>query len=389
MLRHIKDANVDEKRVLVRVDYNVPMDKGVITDESRISQSLDTILHLIKRRCKVILVSHAGRPGGRAMFEYSLKPMADKLANLLPSIKVHFVGDCIGNNVKVAIDCAEPGEIVLLENLRFDVREESCDPEFAKELASLADFYVNDAFSVSHRKHASVGALAELLPSAAGFSLCKEIDGIDDFLGMAVHPKTCIIGGAKVSTKLPLIRNILPKVDKLILGGGIAVSFAIVANNMEIMDPFKSYEYAAEILELVKSKKIYIARDFSGLLYDEEISFDVNTKNKNTLALDLGPKSIADICDIISRSKTVLWNGPVGRFEDARFSRGTFEIAKHIASNTARNVIKSVVGGGDTVAALNQSGVGFRGASCVSTAGGAFLEYLEGRLLPGVEVLRV
>lgn len=389
MLRNIKDIDVSNKRVIVRVDFNVPVENGEISDVSKILQSLETILYLIKQNAKVILISHFGRPGGTFNSNLSLKIVANKLAQLIPFVKIHFVDNY--NDNETAINFAKPGEVIMLENLRFHPQEETCDVSFAQQLASLGDVFINDAFSVSHRKHASVYALARLLPSAAGFSLFSEVHTISDFLSSAVRPKTCIIGGAKVSTKLPLIRNILKKTDTLILGGGVAVSFAIVAYGLNVVDPFNSREYTNEIKDLIDiaqhdRKILYIPRDFCGLVNDQLTSFSVKTEQENALALDIGENSASEIADIISRSKTVLWNGPVGRFEDNRFANGTRTIAKSIAINTSKNIIKSIVGGGDTIAAINRFGYE-RNVSYCSTAGGAFLEYLEGKVLPGIEVL--
>lgn len=388
MLKEIKDLNICEKTVLVRVDYNVPMENGTITDLSRITQSLETITYLLQNNAKVILLAHVGRPNGLKDEKYSLKPISEKMSEILPSTKVHFAGDCVGSLVEVAINCMKPGEIILLENLRFHKEEESCDIAFAKQLASLGDVFINDAFSVSHRKHTSVYVLPQLLPSAAGFALQKEINSIDSFLLNAEHPKTCIIGGAKVSTKLPLIKRLVNSVDHIILGGGVAVSFASIARRMNAIDPFNSTNYAEEIKSLCNNEKIYIPRDFRGLEDNEVLTFDEYTCTKNTLVLDIGPTSQSDINEIIKHSKSVLWNGPVGRFEDPRFEEGTKAIAKSIAMNTASDVIKSIIGGGDTIAAINKFGQK-NCASYTSTAGGAFLEYLEGKSLPGIDVLTI
>lgn len=389
MLRNIKDIDVSNKRVIVRVDFNVPVENGKISDISRILQSLETILYLIKQNVKVVLISHFGRPGGGFNNDLSLKIVANELAQLIPFVKIHFVDNYEDN--ETAVNFAKPGEIVMLENLRFHPQEEACDASFAQQLASLGDVFINDAFSVSHRKHASVYALAQLLPSAAGFSLFNEVRTISDFLGSSVRPKTCIIGGAKVSTKLPLIRNILKKTDTVILGGGVAVSFAIVAHGLNVLDPFNSRAYTNEIKDLIDiaqhdRKILYIPRDFCGLVNDQLTSFSVESEQENALALDIGENSASEIADIISCSKTVLWNGPVGRFEDNRFANGTRAIAKSIAINTSKNVIKSIIGGGDTIAAINRFGYE-KNVSYCSTAGGAFLEYLEGKVLPGIEVL--
>jgi len=385
MLRNIKDIDVEGKRVVVRVDYNVPIVDSEITDDSRIYQSLDTILYLLKKNAKIILISHLGRPNGKYDSNLSLNIVAEKISQILPSVKLEFIKGDIDDNTKIIIENSCESKIFLLENVRFNPGEESGDEEFAKNIASLGDVFINDAFSVSHRDHASVSKLAKLLPSAAGFSLAKEAKSIQEFLDSAEHPKVCIIGGAKVSTKLPLIRNILDKVDKVVLGGGVGVSFAIVANGLNAIDPFKSFSYANEILDLVNSDKIYIPEDFCGV--EDDKLFIANKFNNIAGALyDIGPKSIEKIKGFISNAKTVLWNGPVGKFEDDRFTVGSLEIAKSIAINTAKNNIKSIIGGGDTIAAINS----FKLNNCAtytSTSGGAFLEFLEGKKLPGLQVL--
>lgn len=388
MLKCIKDLDIEEKRVIVREDFNVPMENGNITDDTKILAGLDTILYLVKAKAKVILMTHLGRPNGEPNAELSTKIVAERLSELLPSTKVYFVKSCTGSEVESVINFAKPSEILVLENLRFYKGEENCDLEFAKQLAHLGDIFINDAFAVSHRKHSSVYLLPQLLPSAAGFSLYREIEAVDSFLNNSEQPKTCIIGGAKVSTKLPVIKNILDKVDTLVLGGGIAVSFAQVVYNMHVLDPFNSRQYESEIISLFNSKKIYIPDDFRGLANDELATFDIYNMVDNMLALDIGPKSQDKIIDMIQHSKTVLWNGPVGRFEDDRFAEGTKCIAEKIAINTANKNIKSIIGGGDTIAAINRFGYG-KCATCMSTAGGAFLEYLEGKELPGIDVISI
>ena len=385
MLRHIKDVDIEGKRVIVRVDYNVPIVDSKIIDDSRIYQSLDTILYLLQKKAKIILISHLGRPNGKYDANLSLSIVAEKVRQILPSVKLDFIKGEIDNNTKIIIENSKKSEIFLLENLRFDPREEAGDEEFAKNIASLGDVFINDAFSVSHRDHASVSKLAKLLPSAAGFNLAKEANSIQTFLDSAEHPKICIIGGAKVSTKLPLIKNILNGVDKVIVGGGVGVSFAIVANALNAIDPFKSFSYANEILDLVNTGKIYIPEDFCGI-EDEKLFIASKSNNLPGALFDIGPKSIEAIKGFIEESKTVLWNGPVGKFEDERFAVGSREIAKCIAVNTSENRIKSIIGGGDTVAAVNSCKLS-KCATYMSTSGGAFLEFLEGKKLPGLQVL--
>lgn len=385
MLRNIKDIDVEGKRVIVRVDYNVPIVDSEITDDSRIYQSLDTILYLLKKNAKIILISHLGRPNGKYDSNLSLNIVAEKISQILPSVKLEFIKGDIDDNTKIIIENSCESKIFLLENVRFNPGEESGDEEFAKNIASLGDVFINDAFSVSHRDHASVSKLAKLLPSAAGFSLAKEAKSIQEFLDSAEHPKVCIIGGAKVSTKLPLIKNILDKVDKVIVGGGVGVSFAIVANGLNAIDPFKSFSYANEILDLVNTGKIYIPEDFCGI-EDGKLFIASKSNNIPGMLFDIGPRSIETIKEFVCRSKTVLWNGPVGKFEDERFAIGSREIAKCIAVNTSENRVKSIIGGGDTVAAINSCKLS-KCATYVSTSGGAFLEFLEGKKLPGLQVL--
>lgn len=387
MLNNLSNLNIKGKTVIIRVDYNVPLDSDFkIVDDTRIIQSLPTILYCLKEEAKVILISHLGRPGGEDL-RYSLRPIHEYLVKTLPSSRVHFFCDSIYNAKSFIDSCVKQGEICLLENIRFYPEEESCSEAFSHLLASLGDVFINDAFSVSHRKHASIYGVSKYLPSCAGFLLFNEVKHIDDFLNIAESPKMCIIGGAKVSTKLPLVKNLLDKVDIIVCGGGIGCYFAKVKYGFSSENLDESYfSEVRNVLQKAEEKgvNIIIPSDFCGLINNEISFFDVSDCDlEKKYIYDIGPETVKNICSEIKKCKTVLWNGPVGKFEEEPFEYGTKAIAETIVSSTADGFIKSIVGGGDTIAAINKF-VGTQGISYASTSGGAFLEYLEGKSLPGI-----
>jgi phosphoglycerate kinase len=391
-MRNIKDQhNLNEKKVLLRLDLNVPMDNGKITDTTRIDKIIPTISFLLENNAKVIILSHVGRPKGRIINKLSLKPICKNLENKLKeSVKL------ITKNLK-EINSSDlfnnQGEkIIMLENIRFYEEEEKNNPIFAKHLASLADIYVNDAFSCSHRTHASIFAITKFLPSYAGLQLNLEIDALTKITSEIKKPITCIIGGSKISTKINIIKNLIPIFDNIIVVGGMA-------NNVL---KFKGYNIGKSIQEENCNKIIEEIFSLSiekncKIIYPEDVTVgkhlnglpkikDLNDVSQDELILDIGPKSIKSINSIIEESNTILWNGPAGYFENPSFAKGSLEIMKKIIEKNKTNTIYSVAGGGDTVALLNSVGM-VNEFNFVSTAGGAFLEFLEGKELPGIKAL--
>ena len=382
----VRDIDVKDKRVLVRVDFNVPIENGKVTDDTRIVASLPTIRDLIGRGAKVILVSHLGRPKGRDE-KLSLRPVAERLQALLGS-PVAFVHDTVGPEVERVIQGMKPGDVVLLENVRFYPEEEKNDAAFAKKLASLADVYVNDAFGSAHRAHASTEGVAHYLPAVAGFLMEKELNYLGAALTNPARPFVAILGGAKVSDKIKVIDNLLPKVDALLIGGGMANTF-LQARGLNIGQ------------SLVEKDKLDVARalldkagDKIALPVDVVVAdkFEANAQSKivsvdqvptDWRILDIGPKTIDAFERVLSTAKTVVWNGPLGVFEFPPFAKGTIEIARRLASLNATTII----GGGDSAAAVEQAGVADK-MTHISTGGGASLEFLEGRELPGVAALQ-
>lgn len=389
MLNDLSKADFYNKTVLIRVDYNVPFENGQISDDTRIIQSLPTILRCLKQGAKVVLISHFGRPGGIDK-TYSISPIAEYLSKILPSNKIHFFGEAIYEAKQFIDSCVKAGEVCLLENIRFYPEEENCDEKFSKLLASLGDAFINDAFSVSHRKHASTYGIVNFIESYAGLALANEVSEIDHFLNEAKSPKMCIIGGAKVSTKLPLIKNLVDKVDVIVCGGGIGTAFAKVKYNTNIRGLGDDYCDEAKIVidkATQLGTKLLIPHDFCGLIGDEVSFFDIHSElPKDVSVYDVGPEFTRDVCAEIVKCKTILWNGPVGKFEEKSFADGTQKIARAVANATADGSIKSIVGGGDTVAAVNKFGYS-KNISYISTSGGAFLEYLEGKELPGIKAV--
>lgn len=388
MIRKLQDFDCQGKRVLLRVDLNVPVINGKILDSTRIDKVIPTIKYLLERDAIIILSSHFGRPKG--VFEASLslefltKDLEEKLGT-----KILFCSDI--NKAKLKSDSLKPKEILLLENLRFYSGETKNDLEFATCLASLADLYVNDAFSCSHRSHASIVKIAQLLPSAAGLLLSNEIDSLSLYLNNPSKPMMAIIGGSKVSTKLALLSKLVKKVDYLVIGGAMANTF-LKAQGYEIGSSFYEPDLLDEALEILNQKDCNIILPQDAIVANE-IAENVSTKivditdiAQNYMILDLGPKTIAQVEEVLNKCKAVILNGPVGAFEYSPFSKGTFAIAATVARLTKAKKIVSVAGGGDIVAAISQAEL-FEEFSYISTAGGAFLEWLEGKSLPGLEVL--
>ena len=386
-------VEVKGKRVLVRADLNVPVENGVVTDATRIDRLAPSIAELADKGAKVILLSHFGRPKGRDA-KNSLKPVVAELAHIIKR-PVKFADDCIGETAEQAVAELRPGNILCLENTRFYPGEENNDPEFAKALAKLGDIYVNDAFSVSHRAHASTEGLAHLLPAYAGRTLQTELDALVKALEHPDRPLTAIVGGAKVSTKLDLLGNLSRKVDVLIIGGAMANTFLLAQGKKVGKSLFEKdlVEIAKKILDEARANKRQIILPVDAVVAEKYEAHapsrvvDVDHVGDNDMILDIGPHSIEYAISELARSKTLVWNGPFGTFEIEPFDNGTDEVAEAVAELTRAGKLVSVAGGGDTVAALNAAGVADR-LTYVSTAGGAFLEWLEGKALPGVEILR-
>jgi phosphoglycerate kinase len=391
--RNLDDADVKGKRVLVRVDLNVPIHDGEVTDISRIERNAPTITEISDRGGKVILLSHYGRPKGRDPKE-SLKPVAAAVARIIGR-PVDFADDCVGEVAEQAAARLEPGDILCLENTRFYKGEEKNDPTFAAGLAKLGDIYVDDAFSVAHRAHASVEAIAHLRPAYAGRAMQEELAALEKALHTPQRPVAAIVGGAKVSTKLDLLGNLLNHVDTLIIGGGMANTF-LAAQGKAVGKSLCENDLvptARDILVKAKSLKreivlpvdVVVAQTFAAHAPSRVVS--IGEVGENDMILDIGPRTVEYVISVLARTKTLVWNGPFGAFEMEPFDNGTVEVAEAAAELTASGKLVSIAGGGDTMAALNLAGVTGR-FTYVSTAGGAFLEWLEGKVLPGVEVLK-
>jgi phosphoglycerate kinase len=391
----LDDLDVAGKRVIVRCDLNVPMKDGKVTDATRIERGAATLNELARKGARVIVMSHFGRPQGKPAAAFSLQPLAAPIAQAMGGRKVGFVGDCVGPAATAAVAALRDGEVLLLENLRFHAAEEANDPEFARQLAALADIYVNDAFSCAHRAHASTAAIAHLLPAAAGRLMQAELDHLSAALERPQHPVMAIVGGAKVSTKLDLLGNLVGKVDQLVIGGGMANTF-LFAQGIEIGKSLAERDMAETARQILAKAKV---RNCTIVLPVDAVTAgafkaDVPTRTvaatavpADQMILDIGPKSVADIVARLKACKTLVWNGPLGAFETRPFDQGTVAVARAAAALTKAGSLLSVAGGGDTVSALVQAGV-VEDFSYVSTAGGAFLEWLEGKELPGVAALR-
>jgi phosphoglycerate kinase len=384
--RTVEDVDVTGKRVLVRCDFNVPLEGGRITDDRRITEALPTIKYLLEHGAAVILCSHLGRPKGGPSPEFSLKPVAERLTELLGR-PVRLLPDCVGPDVEQACHSAKPGDVLLLENVRFHKEEEANDPNFALQLAGLAQVYVNDAFGTAHRAHASTEGVAHILPGVAGFLIQKELK----YLGQALHdparPFIAIMGGAKVKDKIEVIENLLPKVDRLLLGGGMIFTF-YKAQGHEIGKSLLdegSIEYARRLLErngdkIVLPADLVVASELTNGAQTAVVG--VNSIPADQIGADIGPATQKEYANLISTAKLVVWNGPMGVFEMKPFEAGTKAIAEAMASSGAT----TIVGGGDSAAAVEKFGVAEK-MSHVSTGGGASLEFLEGKELPGIAAL--
>ena len=392
--RTLDDIEVAGKRVLVRVDLNVPMREGAVGDTTRIDRVAPTLAELAGRGAKVIVASHFGRPKGKSVAAMSLGPIAEPLSQALGGLPVRFVPDCVGAEAEAAVATLAPGEVALLENLRFHAGEEANDPAFADALARLADLYVNDAFSAAHRVHASTTAVAERLPNAAGRLMQAELEALGKALQAPERPVIAIVGGAKVSTKLALLANLIERVDRLVIGGAMANTF-LHAQGVSVGASLHEPDLAAEARRIMGEASgagwgialptdVVVTQEFREGA--ESTTVPVVDVPSDGMILDLGPESCARVEAALAESRTLVWNGPLGAFEIEPFDQATTRCARAAARLTEEGSLLSVAGGGDTVAALQ--GAGVLGAfSYVSTAGGAFLEWLEGRTLPGVAAL--
>ena len=391
-MRNIQDeTNLNQKKVLLRLDLNVPLDNGKITDTTRIDKILPTINFLLKSEAKIIILSHVGRPKGKVVSELSLKPICEDLKNKLNE-NIRLISKNIKEINSTDLFNEQDEKIVILENLRFYEEEEKNDNSFAKHLASLADIYVNDAFSCSHRAHASIFEITKFIPSYAGLQLNLEIDALTKITSQIQRPITCIIGGSKISSKINIIKNLIAKFDNIIIVGGMAnnllrykgyeIGKSIQENNCDkIIEEIFSLS-KKENCKIICPEDIVVGKSLGGSAEIKEL----NDISKDELILDIGPKTIKAINSLIEESSTILWNGPAGYFENPNFAKGSIEIAKKIIEKNKNNTIYSVAGGGDTVSLLNGIGA-INNFNFVSTAGGAFLEYLEGKELPGIKAL--
>ena len=391
-MNSIKDQeNLTKKKVLLRLDLNVPLKNGFITDETRIDKIVPVIEFLIKKKTKIIIISHVGRPKGEKNKIFSLKPICENLEKRLKK-KIRLLNNNIFKLKKENLFENSKDQIVFLENIRFYKEEEKNDGSFAKHLASFADLYVNDAFSCSHRLHASVCKITEFLPSYAGLQLETEINALKKVTTEIKKPITCIIGGSKILTKIGIIKNLIPKFNNIIIVGGMANNI-INYKGYNIGKSIKEFNCESAIKEIFETSENHSCE----IIFPEDVlvgkSINDNSKVKklgdiedDELILDIGPKTVQKIKNVIKISKTVLWNGPAGFFENPNFAIGSYEIAKAIVEKNKKNSIYSVIGGGDTIALINQLNI-IQSFNFVSTAGGAFLEYLEGKELPGIKAL--
>ncbi len=386
----IRDVPLKGRKVLMRVDFNVPLDdKGKITDDTRIQAALPTIQHAVEAGARLILMSHLGRPKGKVKPEYSLAPTAKRLEALLGS-KVVMLPDCVGPKVEAAIAKMKDGDVAVLENLRFHPEEEKNDPDFAEQLASLGEVYVNDAFGTAHRAHASTEGVTHFLsPAVSGFLLEKEIEYFTKALSEPDHPFIAVMGGAKVSDKISVIKNLLDKIDALIIGGGMTYTFLKVMGvgiGKSLVEDDKLV-VAQDILDAAEEKGVEVLLPTDHVIADdfkENASVRIVEGNipDGWLALDIGPKSVENFVAKLKAAKMIVWNGPMGVFEMKPFAKGTLAVAEAMAESGATTII----GGGDSVAAVNQTGLNDK-MSHISTGGGASLEFLEGKTLPGVAAL--
>jgi len=391
-MEYIKDQeNLKEKRILLRLDLNVPLKNGRITDQTRINKILPIINFLIEKKSKILVVSHVGRPKGKENKELSLKPICENLEKKINQ-KIRLIKENIFKLKKEDLFKNPTEQVVFLENIRFYEEEEKNDSNFSKQLAKLADIFVNDAFSCSHRAHASVSKITKFLPSYAGLQLETEINALKKVTSEIKKPITCIIGGSKISTKIGVIKNLIPKFDNIVIVGGMANNILKYMGS-PIGKSIKENNCESIIDDIFKAVKTHSC----SIIYPEDVVVGKNTEDKpqikelneitnDDLILDIGPKTIDRIKNLIENSETVLWNGPAGYFENPSFANGSYEIAKKIVKMNKTNMIYSIAGGGDTITVLNQIKA-TDNFNFVSTAGGAFLEYLEGKELPGITAL--
>ena len=391
-MKYIKDQeNLNEKRVLLRLDLNVPLKNGMITDQTRIDKILPVINFLLKKKSKIIVISHVGRPKGKINKDLSLKPICENLEKKINQ-KINLIKDNIFKLERDDLFRNSKEQIIFLENIRFYEEEEKNDTDFSKHLSKLADLFVNDAFSCSHRAHASVSKITQFLPSYAGIQMETEINALKKVTTEIKKPVACIIGGSKISTKIGIIKNLIPKFDNIIIVGGMANNVLSYMGN-SIGKSIKEDNCDSIIENIFKTSKKYSCK----IIYPEDVVVgksikdkgkikELNEVNNDDFILDIGPKTINKIKGIIENSKTILWNGPAGYFENPSFALGSYEIAKKIVDHNKNGSIYSIAGGGDTIAVLNQINV-INNFDFVSTAGGAFLEYLEGKELPGIKAL--
>lgn len=390
----LKDCVVTNKNVIVRVDINVPVKNGKIEDDTRIKAVIPTLKYLAENQAKVIVISHFGRPEGKVEPSMSIQPLVSRVQELLGSIKVSFVDDCIGEKVKKAVEATNYGEVIMLENLRFYKQETKNDPEFSRELASLGNLYVNDAFSCSHRAHASITGIPAILKSAAGFLMEEELDGLTNHLENAKKPMMAVVGGAKVSTKLDLLNSLSAKAQTIVVGGGMANTFlyALGKNIGKSLCEKELKDTALKIIESAKANGCKVMLPFDVVVAKK---FEANAECKNVsvdeiadddMILDIGTASSAKLAEELAKHQTLVWNGPLGAFEIKPFNIGTDHLARTAVKLTEEGKLVSVSGGGDSVSALNSIGLADK-FTYISTAGGAFLEWLEGKDLPGVAAL--
>ena len=390
----LEDIDVAGKTVLVRTDLNVPMQGGKVTSNNRIVRLLPTLNYLMKKKCRIVLLSHFDRPKGKFVPSMSLAPLVDALSEAMNGKKIQFGVDCIGPAARDAIAKLKQGDIILLENLRFHPEEESGDENFARELASLGEVFVNDAFSASHRAHASITGLSTYLPVAAGRLMQEELSSIYSIFSTAKKPITAIVGGSKVSTKLELLENLVTRVDNLVIGGAMANTFLLAQGHAvgKSLVETNLKATAKRVLDLAKKKKCSVILPVDVIVGDPDLSarhnacVGIEDIPPAQMILDIGNETLRAIAACLAQSKTVIWNGPMGLFETRPYDVSTLMIAREIARLTADGSLKSIAGGGDTVAALAIAGMG-GSFSYLSTAGGAFLEYLEGKTLPGITML--
>lgn len=395
MFRSLDQADLSQKRALVRVDFNVPMQDGAVSDDTRLRAALPTIEKLRSGGAKVVLLAHFDRPKGKRVASMSLAPIAGPLSAIL-GVPVAFADDCIGESAETAVAAMKAGDVLLLENLRYHSGEEANDPDFAKALARLGDLYVNDAFSAAHRAHASTEGLARLIPAYAGEAMRRELDALDKALGKPERPVLGIVGGSKVSTKLDLLKNLVTRLDRLAIGGGMANTF-LFAQGWDVGASYCEKDLAdtaREIMSLAAASGCELLLPIDIVVAEKmEPGAPARTRalgavESDERILDAGPQSVARLVAAMEASKTLIWNGPLGVFEMPPFDMATVAAAKAAARLTQAGALVAVAGGGDTVSALNHAGVA-ADLTFVSTAGGAFLEWMEGKTLPGVAALEV